>query len=312
MSPACRRGCAQAGGRVTTVGFFAEDSWQVSDALTLTGGVRADHWEIGAGRLIETDSVTGATTLKSAPPARGGWQPTARAGARGGAAGCSICAPRSIPAFACRRRTSFTGRSAPAPTRPRPIPFLQLEHARGAEGGFDWRPLPNAQLSVTGYANQLNGAIANVTLGTGPGGLPRRRLCRGRRQLSPAAEPRSHHRLWRRRRHHRRFRPLDAERHHRLGRCTVDRQGPVDRPRRAEAGASHRRSWPRARSAGPSGRVQASATLRYVSAQFDDDQNKRRIRRRRRSTCSRNIGCSAACTPSSAPKMSPTRWSCRA
>jgi outer membrane receptor protein involved in Fe transport len=40
------------------------------------------------------------------------------------------------------------------------------------EAGFDWQPLPTARLSVTGYANELQGAIANVTLGRGPGTFP--------------------------------------------------------------------------------------------------------------------------------------------
>ena len=51
-------------------------------------------------------------------------------------------------------------------------PALDLERARGVEAGFDWRPIPTASLSVTAYANELRGAIANVTLGRGPGVFP--------------------------------------------------------------------------------------------------------------------------------------------
>jgi outer membrane receptor protein involved in Fe transport len=51
-------------------------------------------------------------------------------------------------------------------------PDLDLERSRGAEAGLDWRPLPTARLSVTAYANEIRGAIANITLGRGPGTFP--------------------------------------------------------------------------------------------------------------------------------------------
>jgi outer membrane receptor protein involved in Fe transport len=43
---------------------------------------------------------------------------------------------------------------------------------RGVEAGIDWRPLPEARLSLTAFANRLNRAISNVTLGSGPGTFP--------------------------------------------------------------------------------------------------------------------------------------------
>ncbi|KAB7645467.1 TonB-dependent receptor [Polymorphobacter fuscus] len=162
----------EAGGATSTVGVYAEDSWKLNDLLTLTGGVRADRWAIAQGRLIERDSDTGAVTQSLLTPARDGWRATARGGA----------VVTLAPALALRG-AAYTGFRLPTPNelyRPFRVgadataanPALDLERARGVEAGFDWRPIPTARLSVTAYANELAGAIANVTLGRGPGNFP--------------------------------------------------------------------------------------------------------------------------------------------
>ncbi len=160
-----------AGGSTSTIGAYADDSWRLTPALTLTGGARIDRWDIAAGHLNEFDATTGAGTLAIAAPARGGWRATARGGA-----------VWTLGTLALRG-AAYTGFRVPTPNelyRPFRVgndataanPALGLERARGVEAGFDWRPLPVAHLSVTGYANELRGAIANVTLGQGPGNFP--------------------------------------------------------------------------------------------------------------------------------------------
>jgi outer membrane receptor protein involved in Fe transport len=49
---------------------------------------------------------------------------------------------------------------------------LEPERLRGAELGLEWRPAPGARIAATGFVNRLEGAIANVTLGAGPGTFP--------------------------------------------------------------------------------------------------------------------------------------------
>jgi outer membrane receptor protein involved in Fe transport len=162
----------EAGGATATFGAYVEDSWKIADSITLTAGARADHWRISAGRLFEFDSDTGAATLNIATPARDGWRGTARGGALW----------RPLPGLGLRG-AAYSGFRLPTPNelyRPFRVgadataanPALDLERARGMEAGFDWQPLPTARLSVTGYANELQGAIANVTLGRGPGTFP--------------------------------------------------------------------------------------------------------------------------------------------
>jgi len=49
---------------------------------------------------------------------------------------------------------------------------LDPERLRGVEAGIDWTPLKGTKLSATLFANRLRNAIANVSLGNGPGLFP--------------------------------------------------------------------------------------------------------------------------------------------
>ena len=225
----------------------------------------------------DATSPTGAPTLAiNTAGARRLGADGARRGGGERCCRCSICAARSTPASARRRPTSFTGRSAPAAMRPRPTRSCSSNRRGAAKAGFDWTPLPSVQLSVTGFANRLDGAIANVTLGTGPGVFPgvgfvaaggsyRQRLnlqsitsygVEGDLTVSIGAWSLNGTMAY-----------ADA---------TVEGEGlsiDLDGLRPAQSPpfmASGTLGWTQ-------GRAQASATLRYVSAQFDDDQNKRRI-----------------------------------
>ncbi len=161
-----------AGGASSTFGGYAEDSWTPSDAVTLTGGIRADHWQIAAGHLTEVDSATSAGTLRIEPPARSGWRATARGGVVWKPIGSLALRAAAYSGFRLPTlnelyRPFRVGADATAAD-----PALGLERARGVEAGLDWRPLSSAHLSITAYANTLSGAIANVTLGNGPGNFP--------------------------------------------------------------------------------------------------------------------------------------------
>jgi outer membrane receptor protein involved in Fe transport len=49
---------------------------------------------------------------------------------------------------------------------------LDPERLRGVEAGLDWTPMRGAKVAATLFANRLDGAIANVSLGNGPGSFP--------------------------------------------------------------------------------------------------------------------------------------------
>ena len=160
-----------AGGRTQTLGGFAEAAW-ASDAMTLTVGGRIDRWAISGGRLDERVLATCAVLTDTRFGDRSGWQPTGRAGiawrAAGGltARGAAYLGWR-LPTLNELYRPFRVGIDATAANAE-----LEPERLQGVEAGLDWRPVTGARFGLTAFTNRLEGAIANVTLGRGPGTFP--------------------------------------------------------------------------------------------------------------------------------------------
>jgi outer membrane receptor protein involved in Fe transport len=160
-----------AGGRTRTVGAFAEAGWE-HGPLTLTAGGRLDHWRIADGSLRERTLATGAMLTDLAFPNRSGWEPTGRAG----------FAWRTAPALTLRAAAYLGWRLPTLNELYRPFRVgadataanaaLAPERLEGVEAGFEVRPAHAVRLGITLFANRLTGAIANVTLGQGPGSFP--------------------------------------------------------------------------------------------------------------------------------------------
>jgi outer membrane receptor protein involved in Fe transport len=161
----------EAGGRTRTLGGFAEATW-TSDALTLTAGGRLDRWAISNGRLHERVLATGAVLTDTRFRDRSGWEPTGRAGIAWRAAGGLTVRGAAylgwrLPTLNELYRPFRVGIDATAANAE-----LAPERLRGVEAGVDWRPATGARIGVTAFSNRLEGAIANVTLGRGPGTFP--------------------------------------------------------------------------------------------------------------------------------------------
>jgi outer membrane receptor protein involved in Fe transport len=159
-----------AGGKSDTEGLFAEATAKIG-MLTLTGSGRIDHWRISGGKLVEQLIATGAMTRNDRYETRDGWRPTARAA-------LVIEAGQDLSL----RSTAYLGWRMPTlnelfrPFRAGPDataanPLLDPEKLAGAEVGVDYRT-GALSLSMTAFANRLSDAIANVTLGHGPGTFP--------------------------------------------------------------------------------------------------------------------------------------------
>jgi outer membrane receptor protein involved in Fe transport len=159
-----------AGGESWTLGGFAEASATLHGA-TITGGARLDHWEITGGHLIEQSIATGAVTRDDVDPRREGWLPTARGG---------ILAP--LGRWLSFRGAAYLGWRMPTLNELfRPFragtdataanPNLDPERLAGVEAGLNFQTGP-VHASLTGFVNRLQHAIANVTLGEGPGTFP--------------------------------------------------------------------------------------------------------------------------------------------
>ena len=163
-----------AGGRTRTLGAFSELGWE-SDALTLTGGARIDRWTIRDGHLDERVFATGAVLNAVDHPDRSGWEPTARAGIAWKPAGAISLRGAAylgwrLPTLNELYRPFRVGADTTLAN-----PGLAPERLRGIEAGIDYRPLANLRGSITLFANRLDDAIANVTVGPGGGGTIRRR-----------------------------------------------------------------------------------------------------------------------------------------
>ena len=157
----------RAGGETWTNGLFAELS-DVLGPITLSAGGRIDHWQISGGHLSEQTIASGVTTRDESYPRRHGWLPTARGGVLAPVgAGFSLRAAAYLgwrmPTLNELFRPFRVGADATAAN-----PNLDPERLAGAEGGAEYARGP-WRLSATAFVNRLRDAIANVTLGAGPG-----------------------------------------------------------------------------------------------------------------------------------------------
>ena len=160
-----------AGGRTDSEGAFAEAAW-TGGPFTLTAAGRLDRWSIDGGFLRERLFASGATLTDIAFPDRSGWEPTGRVGLVWRAApsvSLRAAAYRGwrLPTLNELYRPFRAGTDATGPNA-----ALKPESLSGAEAGLDWRPVSSLRIGATLFANRLDDAIANVTLGQGPGTFP--------------------------------------------------------------------------------------------------------------------------------------------
>lgn len=258
----------EAGGQSDTAGAFAELSAKL-EALTLTGGVRADRWWIRDGRLVERTLATGASIRNELAPDRQGWEPTARAGLAYDAGIVTLRAAAylgwRLPTLNELYRPFRVGADATAAN-----PALAPERMKGAELGIDLTPAEGVSLRATAFTNKLTDAIGNVTLSRGPGTFPGVGFVAGayRQRVNIDAvrsngvelDARIERGEWR----------LAASYAYSDARISGSgRAAALDGLRPAQV--------PAHTASGTLGWRGLSTTLRYVSAQFEDDSNSRRL-----------------------------------
>lgn len=160
----------RAGGETLTSGLFAEASASLH-GVDLSGGARLDHWTVSDGHLLEQAIATAAVVRDERNASRQGWLPTARAGLLAPlGSGLSVRSAAylgwRIPTLNELFRPFRAGADATAANA-----NLKPERLAGAEMGIEYGRGP-VRLSATAFANRLADAIANVTLGIGPGTFP--------------------------------------------------------------------------------------------------------------------------------------------
>lgn len=159
-----------AGGDSWTAGLYAEATGELGPA-TITGGARIDRWSITNGHLFEQTIATGAVLTDDHDPSRGGWLPTARGGltvplGSGVSLRSAAYLGWRMPTLNELFRPFRAGSDATAAN-----PDLGPERLQGVEAGMDYGRGP-VHLALTAFVNRLKDAIANVTLGHGPGIFP--------------------------------------------------------------------------------------------------------------------------------------------
>ncbi|NNC72220.1 MAG: TonB-dependent receptor, partial [Sphingomonadaceae bacterium] len=161
----------EAGGLTRTIGGFIDATVRAAPALTLTGSARLDHWSIENGFFAQGD-IGGPLVVEDRFADRDGTQFTGRAGLS--------WRPDNPVTF---RAAGYTGWRLPTLNElfrrfrvgsdvTAANPALRPEELSGVEAGFDYTPASILQFSGTVFYNRLDEAIANVTLGQGPGVFP--------------------------------------------------------------------------------------------------------------------------------------------
>lgn len=160
-----------AGGTTDSYGIFAEASYQAAEALTLSAGARMDWWDIRAGFRREVN-IGGTVRSDDRFADRSGSELTARAGAaytlsdqwRVKASGYTGW---RLPTLNELYRPFRVGADATAANE-----LLSPERIKGVEASLSFGDDKNKRADLTFFYNRLDDAIANVTLGQGPGNFP--------------------------------------------------------------------------------------------------------------------------------------------
>lgn len=241
-----------AGGRQTTAGIFVEDDWTIG-RLVLTGGARADHWSITRG-FFRSANPAGLTTIDNDFAGRSDWETSVRAGALLRLSDAAALRGAGYTGFRLPTLNELYRPFAVFPVTTQANAALSPEKLRGVEAGFDLTPLPGVSLGVTAFYNRLDDAIANVTIGTN--------LRQRRNVKAITAKGIELTGAWR-------SGDVALTASYAYSHATVDAPGtafddfvPAQSPRHA---ASATLAWEPRR--GPA----LSATLRYVSRQYEDD-----------------------------------------
>ena len=165
-----------AGGQQNLIGFGLDVPRLVQsddEQIGLDATLRLDRWAHGTAKRLETDRATGVVTLSERPVDREGQVVTGRVSvfAWGGQVRLSVFRTFRPPSLNELHRPFRVGNDvteANADLVPEVLDGLDLDLKKQWQGlGGDWTG------SLTLYASKLQDPITNVTIGVGPGVLPR-------------------------------------------------------------------------------------------------------------------------------------------
>lgn len=160
-----------AGGYSDSYGVFVEGSFKASDALTLSAGGRVDRWAIRDGFRKEVN-IGGTVRSDDRFTDRSGTESTGRIGASLALSNTwriksSAYTGWRLPTLNELYRPFRVGADATAANE-----LLAPERIKGVEASLSFGEDREQRADLTIFYNRLDDAIANVSLGAGPGVFP--------------------------------------------------------------------------------------------------------------------------------------------
>ncbi len=160
-----------AGGEQRTAGVFANHHRSLAPTWHLDLGVRVDHWQLTDGRRVETDRTDGSRMRDETYADRSATEFNPRLGIVWQAADNWAWQAAAYQAFRLPTLNEFYRPFRVGSVITEANPDLETEHLQGVEVGSTWRT-PQASFRLTGFMTEVEDAVANVTLGVGPGFVP--------------------------------------------------------------------------------------------------------------------------------------------
>ncbi|MCF3651313.1 TonB-dependent receptor [Synoicihabitans lomoniglobus] len=161
----------RAGGEQTIAGVFVHHDRVLATDWRGSLAARVDAWQLGDGHRIETDRTNGAIVRSDTLPDRDGVEFSPRAGLVWQATSAwrfhgAVYSAFRVPTLNELYRPFRIGSDITEAN-----PELAPESLRGIEVGTTWATTTSS-LRLNLFANELEDAVSNVTLGTGPGVVP--------------------------------------------------------------------------------------------------------------------------------------------
>ncbi len=160
-----------AGGTQNFAGFFAHHDRALTDRVRGSLSARIDHWSLSDGYRRETDLTNNTLTLDETYADRTGTEFSPRAGFVWQANEAWRVHAAAYRAFRVPTLNELYRPFRVGNTITNANADLRVESLEGVELGTTWTG-DRGSFRVTAFTNDLSDAVANVTLGAGPGFVP--------------------------------------------------------------------------------------------------------------------------------------------
>lgn len=161
----------RAGGEQLTGGIFVTHNRELAEGWRLDAALRLDEWALQDGQRIERNRQTGATTREEIYDDRSDTEFSPRVGLVWDIDSSWRWTAAAYQAFRLPTLNEFYRPFRVGSVITEANPLLEPEHLTGAETSIEWQS-ERASWRAGVFATEIKDAVANVTLGFGPGFVP--------------------------------------------------------------------------------------------------------------------------------------------